>query len=227
MEQALETARPAASIQLYTGFAGMNDGLRVLSGYANRRGPVDARLKQLRAEHTAAALAEAADLARRPVPPPPFDGLLIAETGAGLGELASLLPYYDVGPGPVLILGPGLWAADPASVAAAGFTGALYAAPDPAAAADFVSRYELAFGGPPPPLAAIAFDAGAIARLATQAGGIDESMLTNPAGFGGADGVVGLQPDGAVRRGLAVFQVEPDGGHILRPAPAELPAPGF
>jgi branched-chain amino acid transport system substrate-binding protein len=227
MQQALATAKPSASVQLYTGFAGMTDGLRVLSDYAARRGPVDTRIKALRAEHTAAAQAEAARLSRLPAPPPPFNALLIAETGAGLGELATLLPYYDVDAGPVLILGPGLWAADPAGVAAAGFSGALYAAPDPAAAANFVSRYQLAFGGTPPPLAAIAFDTGAIARLATEAGGIDQSMLTSPAGFGGADGVVGLQPDGSVRRSLAVFQVEPDGAHILRPAAAALPAPGI
>ena len=227
MEQALTAIAPAAPIQLYTGFAGMNGAVQILSDYANRRGRIDARIKQLVAQHTVAALAEAARLARQPVPPPPFNALLIAETGAGLAELASLLPYYDVDPGPVLILGPGLWAADPAAVAAAGFSGALYAAPDPAAAADFVSRYELAFGSLPPPLAAVAFDAGGIARLATQAGGIDASALTNPAGFGGADGVLALQPDGSVRRGLAVYRVRPGGAQIIRPAPQALPAPGI
>ncbi len=227
MEQALIATAPAAPIQLYTGFGGMNGALRVLSDYANRRGPIDARIKQLEGQHSAAALAEAARLARQPVPPPPFNALLIAETGRGLGELATLLPYYDVNPGPVLILGPGLWATDPAAVAAAGFSGALYAAPDPAAAADFVSRYQLAFGSLPPPLAAVAFDAGGIARLATEAGSIDASAFTNPAGFGGADGVLALQPDGSVRRGLAVYRVQPGGAQLIRPAPQALPAAGF
>jgi branched-chain amino acid transport system substrate-binding protein len=227
MQQALTATAPAARIQLYTGFGGMNGAVRVLSDYANRRAPIDARIKELESRHTAAALAEAARLARQPVPPPPFNALLVAETGTGLGELASLLPYYDVDSSSGLILGPGLWAADPAAVAAAGFGGALYAAPDPAAAADFVSRYQLAFGSLPPPLAAVAFDAGGIARLATEAGGIDASALTNPAGFAGADGVVALQPDGSVRRGLAVYRMQPDGAQIIRSAPWALPAPGI
>ena len=225
MAQALRAAEPDALIQFYGDFASMNTAVRSLSDYATRRGPIDAQIKELRAEHTAAALAEASRLEREPVPPPPFNALVIAETGAGLAELTSLLPYYDVDSGPVLILGPGLWAADPAGVAAAGFSGALYAAPDPAAAADFVSRYELQFGNTPPALAAVAFDAGAIARTTTQAGGLDVTALTDPDGFGGADGVVGLQPDGSVRRGLAVFRVQPDGGQIVRRAAAALSAP--
>ena len=225
MAQALRSAAPGAAIQLYADFASMNAALRRLSGYATRRGPVDAQIKVLQAEHTTAALSEAARLARQPIPPPPFDSLVIAETGPGLGELASLLPYYDVDAGPVLILGPGLWASDPAAVAATGFSGALYAAPDPAAAANFVSRYALQFGGTPPALAAVAFDAGAIARTATEAGGLDLSALNDPAGFGGAEGVLALQPDGSVRRGLAVFRVTPAGAQIIQPAPAALSAP--
>ena len=225
MAQALRVAEPDASIQLYGDFASMNAALRTLSAYVTRRGPVDAQVKELQAQHTEAALAEASRLERQPIPPPPFNALLIAETGAGLGELASLLPYYDVNPGPVLILGPGLWASDPAGVASAGFSGGLFAAPDPAAAANFVSRYELQFGSAPPALAAVAFDAGAIARTATQAGNLDLSALTDPAGFGGADGVVALQPDGSVRRGLAVFRVQPGGSEVVQPAPAALSAP--
>ena len=225
MAQALRGQKPDARVQFYSDFGSMNAAARSLSGYATRRGPIDAQIKALRAEHTVAALAEASHLSRQPVPPPPFNALVIAETGPGLGELASLLAYYDVDPGPVLILGPGLWASDPAAVAAAGLAGALYAAPDPAAAADFVSRYTLQFGGTPPALAAVAFDAGAIARTATEAGGLDLAPITNPAGFGGADGVLALQPDGAVRRGLAVFRVQADGSQIVQPAPAALPAP--
>jgi branched-chain amino acid transport system substrate-binding protein len=225
MAQALRAAEPDASIQLYGDFPSMNAAARSLSDYVARRGTIDEQIKELRGEHTTVAFAEASRLAREPIPPPPFDALVIAETGAGLGELASLLVYYDVDSGPVLILGPGLWAADPGGVAAAGFRGALYAAPDPTAATAFVSRYELQFGSAPPPLAAVAFDAGAIARTATAAGGLDLSSLTNPAGFGGADGVLALRPDGSVRRGLAVFSVQPTGSQVVQPAPTALPAP--
>ena len=228
MDRALLNAEPTAPVRLYANFTGMSEAARVLSDYyAARRGPIDARIKRLADSHDAADRAEAGRLARQPIPPPPFNALLVAETGSGLGELGSLLPYYDVNPGQVLVLGPGLWAADPAAVASAGFSGALYAAPDPADAQDFRGRYQLAFGSFPPPMAAIAFDAGSIARLATQAGALESSALTNPAGFGGADGVFALQPDGLVRRALAVFQVGPDGARMIRPAPRALSAPGL
>ncbi|MBW4025170.1 MAG: ABC transporter substrate-binding protein [Proteobacteria bacterium] len=227
MDRALRAAEPSAPVRLYADFTGMSEAARALSDYAARRGPVDARIKRLAASHDAADRAEAARLARLPVPPPPFSALMIAETGAGLGELGSLLPYYDVTPGPVLILGPGLWATNPAAVARAGFSGALYAAPDPAAGQDFRDRYQLAFGSLPPPLAAIAFDAGGVTRLATETGALDPSALTNPAGFGGADGVLALQPGGSVRRALAVFEVTPEGARMIRPAPQALSAPGL
>jgi branched-chain amino acid transport system substrate-binding protein len=38
---------------------------------------------------------------------------------------------------------------------------------------------------------------------------------------------VALQPDGSVRRGLAVFRVQPGGARIVQPAPTALPAPLF
>ena len=225
MAQALRTLEPTAPIEFYGDSPAMKAAARILSDYADRRGPIDARIKVLQAEHTAEASAEASRIARQPVPPPPFNALLIAETGAALSDLANLLMFYDVAPGPVLILGPSLWAEDPASVAAAGLSGALYAAPDPVAAADFTWRYELQFGSRPPVQASLAFDAGAIARSATETGVLDLGALTVPSGFGGADGVLALQPDGSVRRGLAVFRVQLDGAQIVRPAPAALPAP--
>ncbi|WP_459695647.1 penicillin-binding protein activator [Acidisoma sp. C75] len=227
MSQALQAAAPGAQVSTYTAgsFGAMNSTLRSLSGYAGRRGPIDAQLKQLRGAHSLAARQEAARLARTPIPPPPFNALLVDTTGNSLAELATLLPYYDVNPGPVLILGPGLWAADPGAVANAGLHGALYAAPDPQAATSFTASYTAAYGGPPSALAAIAFDAAALARVATARGRVDQSVITNPSGFTGADGLLALGPDGSVRRGLAVFQVQPGGAQIVQPA-AQSFAPG-
>jgi branched-chain amino acid transport system substrate-binding protein len=228
MGRALQADAASATVQTYAAgsFSSMNGALRSLSGYSARRGPIDSQIKQLRGSHTVAGRQEAARLARSPIPPAPFNALLVAETGSGLGELASLLPYYDVNPGPVLVLGPGLWAANPGVVSGAGFKGALYAAPDPAAAAEFMASYSSAYGGPPAPLAAIAFDAGAIARVTTVSGQINQAALTNPSGFSGADGVLVLDPDGTVRRGLAVFQVGAGDAQIVQPAPKSLSAPG-
>ena len=65
---------------------------------------------------------------KTPIPPPPFDVLLLADTGDNLQEIAAILPYYDVDRSAVQIIGPALWA-DPASGSGA-VRGAWYAAPD-------------------------------------------------------------------------------------------------
>jgi hypothetical protein len=38
--------------------------------------------------------------------------------------------------------------------------------------------------------------------------------------------LIGLLPDGGVRRGLAIFEVDRGGAHIVQPAPQTLAAPG-
>jgi hypothetical protein len=64
-------------------------------------------------------------------------------------------------------------------------------------------------------LADLASDAASIARVLTGAGRVPSAALTQPAGFAGVDGWVGLLPDGQVRRGLAVFRVD-RGGRVTK-----------
>ena len=110
----------------------------------------------------------------------------------------------------VQFLGPALWAPLAAQMAHQPvLTGAMYAAPDPAAAAAFNAKYQATYGAPPPSIADLGFDAAAIAKLAASQGGYTNSALTTPAGFTGTDGTLVLEPDGQVQRGLAVFQVAP------------------
>ena len=118
----------------------MNGTIRAVSGYADRRGPLDAQIRAARAQHDADGRRKAAELARAPIPPAPFDALLLADTGEALATIAALLPYYDVDQPAVRVLGPALWAS-PAARAGAGLGGALYAAPDPATRSDFDQRY--------------------------------------------------------------------------------------
>ncbi len=47
-----------------------------------------------------------------------------------------------------------------------------------------------------------------------------------PGGFTGTDGVFVLQPNGQVRRGLAVFQIAPGAPVITSAAPTQLNQPG-
>ena len=73
------------------------------------------------------------------IPPPSFNTLLLADTGEALTEIAAVLPYYDVDRSAVQIIGPALWASP--SSGSGQFRGAWYAAPDPAARANFEQAY--------------------------------------------------------------------------------------
>ena len=197
---------------------------RDLSDYANRRGPIEAKVKAARASGTATGRREAQELAKTPIPPPPFDVLLLADTGDALQEIAAILPYFDVDRSMVQIIGPALWA-DPLSDSAA-VQGAWYAAPDSSARTDLERDYATKYGVAPPPLADLAYDAASVAKVILGPQGSGIAILTQPGGFVGSDGWFTLLPDGQVRRGLAVFKIERGGPELIDPAPQSAGAPG-
>lgn len=202
------------------GMAAIDQSVRALSNYDARWAPIQDQIRAAKAEGTAAGRQRADQLSRSALPPPPFDVLVLGDTGEALAELASVLPYYFVAPPAVQFVGPALWA-DPRS-GAGQLSGAWYAAPDPAARAPFVQAFTARYGAPPPGPADLAFDAASIARVVTTGAG----SLTNSSGFAGADGWLALLADGGVRRGLAVFQVEAGGPRIIQPAPTNAGTPG-
>lgn len=217
---------PPPTVRTYSGsFNEMNQVVRDLSDYANRRGPIDAQIRAARALGTPEGRRRAAELARSAIPPAPFDALLVADTGERLAEILSLLPYYDIDQPKVQLLGPTLWAASAAQLGnQRGMSGAWYAAPDPAARAAFADRFQQAYGAPPPALADLAFDAAGIARVT--AGNWSAGSLTRADGFAGTDGILALRPDGTVRRGLAIFALQRGGPQMVEPAPQTLAPAG-
>ena len=231
MAKALTKATDTAGLQPATvrmhppGMASITAAARDLSGYGNRRGPIDARIKAARALGTPDGRREAQELARSSIPPPSFNVLLLADTGDALQEIAAVLPYYDVDRSMVQIVGPALWA-DPSSRSGA-VSGSWYAAPDNSARSNLERDYAAKYNVPPPPLADLSYDAASIAKVIVGARGGDIAILTQPGGFVGSDGWFMLQPDGQVRRGLAVFQVERGGPQMIDPAPQSAAAPGM
>ncbi|WP_428377303.1 penicillin-binding protein activator [Lichenicoccus sp.] len=199
----------------------VNAAMRSLSDFADRRGAIEQKVKDAKASQDPAVRATAAALGQTPIPPPPFDALLLADTGIGLQEVISVLAYYDVSPSQVRIMGPLLWGAFAGKLHA--LEGAWFAGPDPRDRRGFASLYEKKFGQPPRPLADIPYDAAALAGSLSQRGGYGVDTLTRGDGFAGVDGIFALQPDGHVRRGLAIFQIQPGGGaSIIQPAPVSL-----
>jgi hypothetical protein len=228
LTQAVTAANlPAPNIRTYSGGIGsIAPVVRDISDYANRRGPLDAQIKTARARHDAEGRRRAAELIRQPIPPPPFDALLLADSGDRLTAVTSLLPYYDLDEPAVRVLGPALWAS-PTARGDARLRGAYYAAPDPAARSGFDAKYTDAAGSPAPGIADFAYDAAAIARVLAQGGGYSAAALCRPEGYAGVDGVMALLPDGTVRRGLALFEIQVGGPVMIEPAPDTLAAPGI
>ena len=230
-EISAESARlsePSPQIVFYDDdFHSVNQAVEQISDFASRGQAIENEIRQARDLDTAAGREQARELEHQQIPPPPFNALFIGATrGDTLAEFANFLPYYDVNQPQVQFLGPALWA--PLAVQMAHqpvLLGAMYAAPDAAAASAFDAKYQATYGAPPPAIADLGFDAAAIAKLAASSGGYTTSVLTAPAGFTGTDGALVLEPNGQVLRGLAVFQVTPGAPTVVAPAPERLTQP--
>ena len=166
-----------------------------------------------------------------PVPPPPFDAVLIADDGTRLRTVSSLVTYYEVDIDKVPLLGTMLWD-DPRLAGEPSLQGAWFAAPAAEAYADFERRYGGAFGTRPPRAgtlrASLAYDATALAATLVRQN-LDYSMttLTNAGGFAGIDGLFRLRTDGTPERGLAVREIAKTGIHDIAPAPASFAPAGM
>ncbi len=152
---------------------------------------------------------------------PPFEALLVADGGKRLQVVAALLPFYDIDPKVVRMLGTGQWdvpdlGAEPALI------GGWYAAPPPASRRPFEEEYAATFGTKPPRLATLAYDATAlVAVLAAFEGGpaFGPATITDPVGFAGRDGIFRFLPGGLAERGLAVLQVRRHDARAISRAP--------
>lgn len=156
---------------------------------------------------------------------PDFNAVILAEGGQRAQAIAPLMAYYDIDPQKIRYLGLAMWE-DPRLSAEPTLIGGWFAAPPPELWTAFHQRYSASFGGLPPRIAAIAYDAAALAAvLATRAR--DEGRpvrysadeLTQPGGFSGIDGVFRLLPNGETERGLAVLELRPGGFRVIDEAP--------
>lgn len=152
-----------------------------------------------------------------------YDALLVAESGARLRNLAPLLPYYDIDPAKVKILGMSQWD-EPGLGNEPALVGAWFAAPPPAGHGEFEKRYEAAFKRRPPRIASLAYDATALAAVIARNRGFGRDAITAPSGYAGVDGIFRFRPDGTIERGMAVIEIQPRGIKVVDPAPAAFSA---
>lgn len=145
--------------------------------------------------------------------PEGLDAVLLGETGPAARTAAAAL--VAALPQPPRILGTALWTGDGALGGEPALADAWFPAPDPAARAGFESRYMTLFGERPPRIAAVAYDATALAGRAARMGSppVGEAMM-------GADGPIRLLPGGMAQRGLAIFALDAAGQpRLVQPAP--------
>jgi len=166
-----------------------------------------------------------------PVPPPPFDAVMIADEGTRLRTVSSLVTYFEVDIDKIPVLGTMLWD-DPRLAPEPSLQGAWFAAPSAESYAEFERRYAAAFGSRPPRAgtlrASLAYDATALAAaLVRQNLDYSAATLTNAGGFAGIDGLFRLRADGTSERGLAVRQIAKTGLTDIAPAPTSFAQPGM
>jgi hypothetical protein len=159
----------------------------------------------------------------------PFDSILLPASGQQLLSVAPLLAYYDVDPSEVRFLGTSLWE-DPQLLKEPTLEGGWFPAPPPGLWKSFQDRYEESFGGKPPRVASLGYDAVALAAVLAQRGAASGSFLpytqeaiAQPLGFAGIDGIFRFLPDGNVQRGLAVLEIQRAGFVERDPAPGSFP----
>lgn len=142
---------------------------------------------------------------------PPFDALLLADTGLQLQSVINAMKEVQISTDQVRVMGPTLWSAFSGKLSK--LKGAWYTAPDPIKRQEFVRQYMAKYGQSPKPLADFAYDSAALANsLSQQPGGYSQENLTRSEGFKGIDGFFALQSDGSVKRDLQIFEIQPMGG---------------
>ncbi|MCH7937194.1 MAG: penicillin-binding protein activator [Proteobacteria bacterium] len=212
-----------ARVQFYDPHAeSFDDAVRALANYGARRQALLDQRRELEGRGDEVSLRALRRLGRlQTLGELPFDALLVADGGKRLQSVAALLPFYDIDPRKVRMLGTGQWdvpglGAEPALI------GGWFAAPSPTARTDFVAAYRETYGAAPPRLATLAYDAAALAAvLARGKDGPDFSAraITVPSGFWGRDGIFRFLPEGIAERGLAVMKVGRQGAEVISRAP--------
>ncbi|KAA0125578.1 penicillin-binding protein activator [Methylobacterium sp. P1-11] len=157
------------------------------------------------------------------------DALFIPETAESLPAVAAALTKAGFSPARVRPIGTALWN-EPSLFALSALQGGRFASPDRAGFSNFSGRYQARFGGVPPRVASLAYDAVMLAAALSRRYGSQrfaEATLTNGSGFAGIDGTFRFRPDGQSERSLAVYEIRNNAATPVSPAPRVLAKPGI
>jgi ABC-type branched-subunit amino acid transport system substrate-binding protein len=159
---------------------------------------------------------------------PQADALFVPENGDGMAAVGQALQTAGFNPQRVKPLGTGVWN-EPRVYAVPALQGGWFAAPDNRGFNAFAGRYRARYNSDPTRLATLSYDAVSLAAALARTQGsqrFSESVLANPSGFAGADGVFRFRADGTNDRALAVQEIRNNGTVTISAAPRALGAPG-
>jgi ABC-type branched-subunit amino acid transport system substrate-binding protein len=159
-------------------------------------------------------------------PEPSADALFLPTRGDLLPAIGEQLAAVNFSPSRVKPLGLGQWN-EAAVFRIAQLDGGWFAAPDPSGFDNFAQRYRQKYSASPTRIATLSYDATSlmVALVRTQgARRFSDDVLTNPSGFGGADGVFRFKADGTNERALAVNEIRNGQAATLSPAPKSFAA---
>jgi branched-chain amino acid transport system substrate-binding protein len=152
--------------------------------------------------------------------PVPFDGLIVAASGAELVNVAAQLSNYDIDTKRVRLLGLSSWAVEGTGREPA-LIGSWFAAPPAAFSREFNRNFQAMYETTPHGLGRAAYDLVALAAiLGSQEDGpkFDRATLSSETGFAGVGGLFRFLPDGLSQRSLEVREVTPGGAKTVEPA---------
>ena len=138
-----------------------------------------------------------------------LDALVIPDR-ASAAAFAGALAQAGVTGEAVQLVGSADWANDPGLLANPALVGAVFPAVDTGGLDAIRADYAARFGGTPPQMATIAYTATILANVNTLSLATppyQASLLTNPAGFAGRDGLFRLHADGRSDYALVIRQI--------------------
>ena len=148
--------------------------------------------------------------------PPVFDVVIFCGGGEFVLRVAPALSWHDLDPTKVVYLGTSQLD-QPALLREPSLFGSIFATAPAAKQRQFTEIWHRFYRENPGPIAAMGFDAIAIASTTRPREGIN-NILLNPLGFNGFSGVFRFLPGGGNDRHLELRQIIPDDSVILREA---------
>ncbi|MFO1088651.1 MAG: penicillin-binding protein activator [Hyphomicrobiales bacterium] len=153
-------------------------------------------------------------------------GLFLPEGGQKLRQVATALQAAGLTAQSARMMGTGLWD-DPVTWQTPLLEGGWYAGVAPDLVARFDQQYRSTYGGSPPRLASLAYDAVNLAvQLAKYPAGqrFTDARITTPEGFNGVNGLYRFRSNGRIERSLSILEVTSGGPRVLAPAPQKFSA---